>query len=150
MSERSIEIMKVPFYQREALRFECAGCGACCTAGGGDYVYVTKHEIDKISVFLGISSDWFKRRYLGWLPGEGWVLAINDGETCLFLGEERRCTIYAVHPEQCSTCPYWPELVLHKRNWMQKSRCCEGMGRGKIVSKKMMAILLKQQAKYES
>ncbi len=150
MSERSLEITRAPFYQREALRFECTECGACCTAGGGYYVYVTKDEIDKISVFLGISSGWFKRRYLKWLPEEGWVLAIKDDETCLFLGEDRRCTIYAARPEQCSTYPYWPELVLHKRDWVRESSRCEGIGRGKVVPKKMIAALLKQQAQRES
>ncbi len=150
MSKRSIEKFNEPLYQREALRFECTGCGACCVASGDYYVYVTKNEIEKIGDFLGLSRAWFKRRYLQRLPDEGpeegWVLAVSDDDLCVFLGKDRRCSVYSVRPAQCSSYPYWPEVVLRKSDWLRESRRCEGIGRGKIVSKKMIAALLEKQA----
>ncbi len=145
MSKRSIEKCNEPLYLREALRFECTGCGACCAAGGDYHVYVTRDEIAKIGDFLGLSRAWFKRRYLQRLSGEGWVLAVSNDDLCVFLGKERRCTIYSVRPAQCSSYPYWPEVVLRKSDWLRESRRCEGIGQGKIVSKKMIAAVLEKQ-----
>ena len=116
---------------------------------GGCYVYVSNEEIEKVSDFLGLSRAWFKRRYLLRLPEEGWVLAVSDDETCVFLGADKRCTIYEVRPVQCLSYPYWPEVVLRKSDWKRESRRCEGIGQGKIVSKKKIAALLKQQEKSE-
>jgi len=145
MLKRSVSNKSVPFYQQEPLRFECTGCGACCIAGADYYVYVNSAEIDKIADFLGVTIAWFKRRYLKKLPQEDWVLAVNNDETCIFLDKEKRCAIYSARPQQCSSYPYWPEVVLRKRDWLRESKRCEGPGRGKLLSKKMVTALLERQ-----
>lgn len=114
-------------------------------AGNGYYVYVNNEERKKIAAFLGITLVWLKRRYLISLPEEGWVVAIKDDETCLFLDEQKRCTIYSVRPEQCVTYPYWPEVVLRQRDWIREGKRCEGLGQGKVVSKKMVETMLEMQ-----
>ena len=84
MAKQTIVKFNRPFYRQGALRFECTGCGECCTAGGDYFVYVTPQEIEKIGGFLALSSAWFKRCYLQRLPEEGWVLAVNGDETCVY------------------------------------------------------------------
>lgn len=123
-----------PFYRREVLRFKCTGCGACCSTRNDHYVYLSGEEIERIRDYLGLTLAWFKRRYLQKIAGEGWVLALTDDENCLFLGSDRRCEIYSVRPGQCSSYPYWPELVLRKRDWQREAKRCEGIGRGSVVS----------------
>ena len=150
MVKRSIDKTNVPFYLKEPLRFECTSCGACCIASGGYYVYVSQQEIEKISELLAVSLGWFKRRYLQRLSEGDWVLAVSDDETCVFLGKDRRCRIYSARPEQCLSYPYWPEVVMRRQDWGHESRRCEGIGRGKVVSKKMIAALLEQQLKSEA
>ena len=65
------------------------------------------------------------------------------------LEKDKRCAVYSVRPEQCSTYPCWPEVVLRKRDWERESRRCEGIGRGKVVSKTMITALLEQQTESE-
>ena len=43
--------------------------------------------------------------------GGMWVLQV-----CVFLNEDRSCGVYHVRPLQCSTYPWWPELM-PQRNW---------------------------------
>jgi Fe-S-cluster containining protein len=53
---------------------------------------------------------------------------------CVFLGEGRRCRIYAVRPAQCRTYPFWPELET-RQAWRDEARRCEGilLGKSKIT-----------------
>jgi Fe-S-cluster containining protein len=149
MVKRSIDKTHAPFYLKEPLRFECTSCGACCIANGDYYVYVSQQEIAKICELLAVSRAWFKRRYLQRLPEGDWVLAVNDNETCVFLGKAQRCRVYSARPGQCLSYPYWPEVVMRRQDWVHESRRCEGIGRGKVVSKKMIAALLGQQLENE-
>ena len=142
MAKRLTEKINLPLYLKEPLRFECTRCGACCTSSGDYYVYLSHSEIEKIGDFLAVSRAWFKRRYLQNLPENGWVLVVNTDKTCVFLDKDKRCRIYPVRPGQCLSYPYWPEVVLRKKDWMSESRRCEGIGRGGIVSKKTITALL--------
>ena len=37
-------------------------------------------------------------------------------QDCSFLGEDKKCSIHTVRPSQCSTYPWWPELM-HPKEW---------------------------------
>eukprot|EP00879_Flechtneria_rotunda_P005537 GHRR01005830.1.p1 GENE.GHRR01005830.1~~GHRR01005830.1.p1 ORF type:complete len:191 (+),score=58.41 GHRR01005830.1:570-1142(+) len=49
-------------------------------------------------------------------------------QVCIFLNEETNgCGIYGARPTQCSTYPWWPELM-PERNWKaEKVYMCEGL-----------------------
>jgi Fe-S-cluster containining protein len=119
-----------PYYQRHPLRFQCTGCGACCSGGGGYHVFVARAEAAAICAYLGLSWAWFRRRYLGRAARGARVLRLQRDSRCCFLGADNRCTVYAVRPRQCATYPFWPELVSTRAGWRQEARRCEGMGRG--------------------
>ncbi len=123
-----------PYYLTHKLRFSCTGCGKCCSTAGDYHVYLTVPEADRIRNHLGLSPSWFRRRYLGRLEGGELVLAGNRQGGCVFLTREGKCRIYPVRPLQCSSYPFWPELVTSRAAWLAEQRRCEGIGRGAIVA----------------
>lgn len=121
------------FYRRAGLRFECTGCGACCTGGVDHEVALIPTERDAIQAFLGLSRSWFRRRYLvSDRDGHSGIRLGRDGR-CPFLGRDHRCRIYPVRPRQCRTYPWWPELIRSRTAWNAEAKRCEGMNRGPVV-----------------
>jgi len=121
------------FYQHARLRFECTGCGACCTGGADHYVETSATERAAIRAFLGLSPAWFRRRYLVRVDADTTGIRLERNGRCPFLGADNRCRVYPVRPRQCRTYPWWPELVENKRDWTEEARRCEGMNRGTVV-----------------
>jgi len=121
------------YYQHAHLRFECTGCGACCTGGADHYVETNATERAAIRAFLKLSSAWFRRRYLVRVDADTTGIRLERNGRCPFLGTDNRCRIYSVRPRQCRTYPWWPELVENKRDWTEEARRCEGMNRGTVV-----------------
>lgn len=114
-------------------RFECTGCGGCCTGRGDYYVETSPAEQRTIQHYLGISWQWFRRRYL--TVYEDGVQSLRwETNRCVFLDDNRRCKIYPVRPAQCRDYPYWPELLATQAAWSAEARRCEGMGRGAVIS----------------
>jgi len=120
-----------PFYQRTRLRFECTGCGACCTGGVDHEVALNAGEAERIRSFLDLSTAWFRKRYL--TRGDSPGIRLGRSGRCPFLGEAGRCRIYPVRPRQCRTYPWWPELVESRAAWEAEAKRCEGMNRGEVV-----------------
>ena len=114
-----------------ALRFECTGCGNCCTGSPRDYwVEVSKAEQQRIARHLGITLRWLRQRYVLREPdGDG--LSMKGG-ACVFL-DGARCRIYAARPTQCRTYPLWPELLQSRKAWQAEAKRCEGIGRGAVI-----------------
>ena len=130
------------------LRFECTGCGGCCTGRGNArieyYVAVTPAEQRRIRKYLGVSDAWFKRRYLMRFE-DGDESLRWAGDRCVFLDGDRRCRIYPARPVQCLTYPFWPELVGSKSAWRAEARHCEGIHRGAVVPLARVRRALRQQ-----
>lgn len=120
-------------YTQARLRFECTGCGACCSGGPDYYVETNAREREAIRTFLKISPAWFQRRYLIHVDTDIIGLRLTDAGCCSFLGSDNRCRIYPVRPTQCRTYPWWPELLDTQRHWNEEAKRCEGMNRGAIV-----------------
>lgn len=113
------------------LRFECTGCGACCTQRGPyAHVYVNAAERSQLAAHLEMSPKVFSRRYT-FVDEQGWRQLRFVHGACTFLDPvTRRCSVYTARPIQCRTYPYWPELF-GPRGWTDAAkRDCEGMGRG--------------------
>lgn len=134
------------YYEQQALKFECTGCGNCCTGRGDYYVETSPAEQRRIQKFLGISWRWFQRRYLHRYDDGVESLAWDHGrQRCVFLDAEYRCRIYSVRPTQCRTYPFWPEVVDRQKTWKAEVKRCEGIGRGGVVPLEHIRKLLKQQ-----
>ena len=122
-----------PLYERQSLCFSCTACGDCCSTGDGYYVYLTAGEAERIRNYLKLSKGWFGRRYLKRLEdGELVTTSAADGR-CIFLDSNKQCKVYAVRPLQCSTYPFWPELVSTSKAWQAEAARGEGINCGEAV-----------------
>ena len=132
------------------LRFECTGCGKCCTQRGEyAHVYVNEREVAALAALLGVSSAKLRRSYtivdeLGWRQ-----LRFREGR-CSFLDPTtQRCTVYAARPVQCRTFPFWPELV-GPDGWRDELRqLCEGVDRGEAVPRENIESALVEMDAYD-
>ena len=129
---------------QQTLRFSCTQCGQCCTTAGDYYVYLDDNESERIRASLQLSRSWFRRRYLRRLDDGDQVLASGPGERCIFLDAEGKCRVYSVRPVQCRTYPFWPELVASASAWNRESRRCEGINRGRVVTRSTIRSALRE------
>lgn len=136
------------FYLTKPLRFQCTACGACCTGGSDHYIAVSQQEAEKIRQHLGVSSAWFKRRYIEHLTRDSWSIRLSHGH-CVFLDNKGQCKIYQLRPTQCKTYPFWPELLTSEQVWLKQRRYCEGINNGKQVSVQHIKRQLKIQQQAE-
>lgn len=123
--------------------FACTGCGVCCTGSG--HVWCTKGELDAIihmqrgpndtrcfedNVKEYCDVDAMRQRNIQPSYTE-WFILKNAPNTdhCIFLNtENNQCTVYGARPLQCSTYPWWPELVANTAAWREEAASvCEGM-----------------------
>ena len=79
------------FYLETPIRFQCTGCGKCCTGNKDAYVEVSAKEQKKIEAFLDISPAWFRRRYLSRFDDGDIAMAMDADGRCPFLDKEDRC-----------------------------------------------------------
>ncbi|MDO4557671.1 MAG: YkgJ family cysteine cluster protein [Planctomycetia bacterium] len=114
------------------LRFECTGCGGCCSGAPG-FVWVTSGEIVAMAGSLGISSPEFERRYVRRV-GRGHSLRERpDGDCVLLDAESRKCQVYGVRPRQCRTWPFWDSNLETREDWERAAASCPGCNRGERI-----------------
>ena len=125
-----------PWYA-DGLRFECTGCGQCCTGSPG-YIWVDEEEIQEIAAFLKLSVEEFSQHYLRRVKGRFSLRELPKTFDCIFL-EDNKCQIYAVRPTQCRTFPWWPRNLKSKKEWLEAARTCEGIrSDAPLVTKEMI------------
>lgn len=112
------------------VRFECQpGCTACCERQG--FVYLTEEDLKRIAEYVGMTAPEFERRHV-YRTKNLLRLRVPREQQCMFL-RDGGCSIHSVKPVQCSTFPFWPELVGSKREWKKTARWCPGIGKGDLV-----------------
>ena len=112
-------------WYKKGLRFQCTGCGQCCTGAPG-YVWLSAQEIDDIAQHLKISKEEFMRRYTRSVFGRYSLIEDKTTFDCVFL-KEKKCQIYPVRPKQCRTFPWWHENLTSAASWKETSSRCEGI-----------------------
>jgi uncharacterized protein len=120
----------IEFY-KNGLRFECTGCGNCCTTHGDyAYVYLTHRNIEEISTHLGKTHIDFLNHHCANDEYGNVHLTMIEGN-CNFL-KDNRCVAYAVRPDQCRAWPFWSEN-LNEETWNgEVQECCPGVNRGRL------------------
>lgn len=113
-----------PWY-KEGVRFQCTGCGACCTGSPG-FVWVDEEEIEEMAQFLGIEVAHFVERYVRRVEGRWSLRELMPNYDCVFL-KDKKCTLYEARPRQCRTFPFWPKIMESREAWEKAARSCEGM-----------------------
>jgi Fe-S-cluster containining protein len=120
-----------PWY-RDGLRFQCTGCGGCCTGAPG-YVWVTKGEIEAMAQALDTTVAEFEKRYVRQVGIRKSLIELANGD-CIFLDAgQRRCTLYEARPRQCRTWPFWSSNLASPERWQETCEACPGSGVGRLV-----------------
>ena len=121
----------------EGLHFECQGCGGCCSGPAEGYIWVTRTEIEIIADFLKLTAGQVRRAYLRRVGLRTTIIEHPTTKDCMFLQETaggRRCSIYAVRPNQCRNWPFWRENLASPEAWNKAARKCPGINRGRLYN----------------
>lgn len=121
---------KSPWY-KDGLRFQCTGCGDCCTGAPG-FVWVNKEEIEALAACLGIEPAAFEAKYVRDVGVRKSLNEFRNGDCVFFDGETRKCRVYAARPRQCRTWPFWDSNVRTPESWAGTCQVCPGSGKGKL------------------
>jgi uncharacterized protein len=123
--------MDAQLWYHAGLRFQCTGCGACCTGAPG-YVWVNKAEIAALADAVRLEVEEFERRYVRRVGMRKSLLELPNGD-CIFLhSESRTCQVYAGRPRQCRTWPFWTSNLATPAAWEQMCEQCPGGSRGPL------------------
>lgn len=121
-----------PWFEK-GLRFECTGCGDCCTGAPG-YVWVTREEIELLATHLGLTVEQFQNRYVRKVGIRKSLVEYANGDCVFFDPKGRGCTVYEARPKQCRTWPFWHSNVASPETWKHTCDVCPGSGQGKLHS----------------
>ncbi len=119
-----------PWY-KDGLRFQCTGCGDCCTGTPG-YVWVNKQEIGELAELVGLSVNAFERKYVRKIGIRKSLLEYKNGDCVFFDVATRQCRVYAARPRQCRTWPFWESNLRTPEAWEETCQECPGSGTGKL------------------
>ena len=115
----------------DGFRFACMpGCTNCCQQKG--YVYLTEADLERAAEFLDMTPAEFERKYV-YRTRHLLRLRKPRGSQCHFL-RGHGCGIHPAKPTQCSTFPFWPELVSSREAWGETASYCPGIGTGPAVT----------------
>ncbi len=118
--------LMVKKWYKEGLRFQCTGCGKCCTGSPG-YVWVTPEEVEDIATSLQIPLEECIRLYVRQV-GERYSLRERPKNyDCVFLKDKKFCQVYDARPQQCRRFPWWEENLESPESWTEEKKRCEGI-----------------------
>lgn len=119
-----------PWYS-EGLKFECTGCGDCCTGEPG-FVWVNKAEIAAIAELIGMDVEEFTDNYTRKIGIRRTLKEFSNGDCVFFDSETRKCEVYSARPRQCKTWPFWDSNLRTPEDWQRTCESCPGSGVGKL------------------
>ena len=95
-------------------------------------MYLTEDDILRLASFVKMTPAAFETRYV-YRTKNLRRLRVPRYAQCVFL-EPDGCSVHPAKPLQCSTFPFWPELVDSKREWLKTANWCPGIGKGPLVN----------------
>lgn len=85
---------------------DCLACPSfCCKWNGG--VEVNASDIIRLARFLRLSEMEFIRLHVTQNPRDKELEIKSGDDTCMFLGADRRCTVYEARPAACRSYTCW-------------------------------------------
>ena len=98
---------------------------------------------------LGLSETEFDLLYTWRKYG---VLSLREKPNydCVFLEMESggsQCGIYAARPAQCSSFPFWPDVMKNRRSWDDFALSCPGMNNGTFHERDEISEILNSYSK---
>lgn len=136
-----------PFYYNEdGLCFTCQRqCAACCKIPGR--VEISEEDAVRMAAHLGMKADAFHRKYTR--VKNRLLLKERDDGSCVMLGKDDKCMVYPVRPRQCSSYPFWDEILANDFTWLLEKNMCPGIDVGKKYSPEEIDAIRIDKAKTE-
>ena len=134
--------MKKIKYEK-GIKFQCQESSNCCVSRGSHgFVFLSKKDLTRLEKFFKISLINFKTSYCEATNKFLHLKEIKKNGECIFL-KNKKCSVYKARPTQCRTWPFWPENM-NSKTWNRDIiNFCPGIGKGAIISKKIIDRLLK-------
>jgi Fe-S-cluster containining protein len=86
----------------------CLKCASfCCKVAG--YVEVRRADIRRLADHLGLTVKEFEQKHIVEVTRKGEKLIKSGYDTCQFLSDERRCTVYSARPRDCREYVCWDQ-----------------------------------------
>jgi Fe-S-cluster containining protein len=117
---------------KDGLRFQCTGCGDCCTGSPG-YVWVNQQEIESLARRLNMDIEEFERKYTRRVGIRRSLVEFPNGDCVFFDPQTRKCNVYEDRPRQCRTWPFWESNLKTPQAWKRTCEVCPGSGQGSLV-----------------
>ena len=118
----------------ENIHFSCQGSGNCCVSRGSyGFVYLSKHDIKKLSEFTNLKINDFLKLYCDKTDEFTHFKEKKTNGDCQFL-LNKKCSVYKARPTQCRTWPFWRENMNNKVWNNDISNFCPGIGKGNKIS----------------
>jgi Fe-S-cluster containining protein len=95
------------------------------------FVYLTESDLKRAAKFVGMTPRAFETKYVYRTHHQMRFRKPRD-QQCPFL-LEHGCSIHPAKPTQCSTFPFWPELLEKPAEWRRTARYCPGIGKGPLI-----------------
>lgn len=81
----------------------------------------------EIADYLGITVQEFAKKYLRSVDDKYSLKENLPNYDCVFLKDQKFCSIYPVRPTQCRTYPFWPRKLISQETWEETASECEGI-----------------------
>lgn len=131
MAKKKKESNETPWF-KDGLRFECTGCGDCCTGSPG-YVWVNQAEINAMAEHQELTPAAFEKKYVRDIGIRRSLKELPVSYDCVFLDSKtRKCQLYEARPRQCKTWPFWKSTTRNETAWQETCEICPGSGKGKL------------------
>ena len=116
-----------PWYSH-GVRFECQPeCGKCCDQPGG-VVFLAKHDAERLAKHHDMEvQSWLDRDCTRSQNGRYVLRSREDDGICIYLNEDKSCSVYKAKPDQCSAFPWWNENMVSNRSWHKTVQLCPGL-----------------------
>lgn len=121
-------------FYKNGLDFSCQNCGFCCRFKGG-VVRLSQEDLESLSKEVQLSTEQFIQVYCRYLEDDFarkflCLKTLSNGD-CVFwdknLGEKGGCSVYKSRPIQCSTFPFWTQILFSKEAWLFQAEKCSGI-----------------------
>ncbi|MCR5217099.1 YkgJ family cysteine cluster protein [Treponema sp.] len=124
----------------EDIKFSCQQCSWCCRFEGG-VVRLSQDDLDRLCKWAELKEEQFKKVYCRSIEdnqGKNWLIlkTLQKGD-CIFWDQslcqgKGGCQCYIARPLQCSTYPFWPEIIKDKESWNKQGQKCPGINCGQV------------------
>ena len=116
-----------PWYS-EGVRFECQpDCGKCCDQPGG-VVFLARHDAERLAEHHNMEvQDWLDRDCTRSRNGRYVLRSREKDGICIYLNNDKSCSVYKAKPDQCSAFPWWNENLVSNRSWHKTVQLCPGL-----------------------